>query len=248
MNASQPLPCLRYPQLPHTHFYGCVVWITVPALLIIHASHARRVLHYHMQLYQQYETWLHNNLKHCCMQHVIQWTHGGFFHATTTPSYHTHFGAGVAWIMVPTPLIMYATNVRGDCLYPTWPYQWYEIPLHAIRHVLNAPRLIPCYRYSQWPYPFWWMCSMDYGPKPVVYVYMQAMWEVFALAMCVFISMIWNTAAYNISCIEFIFAISMLPLLPVTIHSFVGYVAYIMVPTPLFMHANHLRGVCPCPV
>ena len=95
-----------------------------------------------------------NDLKYHCMQHALQWTHRSHLYANTTPSHHTHFGAWVALIMVPTPLSMYASHVRGFCICSSWPYQCYEIPLHAIDHVVIVLQPIPCYHYGQWPYPF----------------------------------------------------------------------------------------------
>ena len=80
---------------------------------------------------------------------------------------------------------------------------------------MNSSQPYTCLQYPKLPYPFLWICSMDYGPHPVENKRKPC--QTCSPLPCMAIPMIWNTVACNTSCNERTTAISILTLPPVTL-------------------------------
>ena len=137
-----------------------------------------------------------------------------FFHASATPSYHTHFGRVFIIAHCPHPVV-YACKPCHKFL-PLWcvaiPRIWITISWNMSRNectmTISMPPLLPTDRTH-----FGRVLRMDYGPHPVVYSHKPC--QRCLLLCCVAIHIIWITIAWNTSCNECTMAISMLLLLTI---------------------------------
>ena len=97
---------------------------------------------------------------------------------------------------------------------------------------------------------FWSVCSMDYGPHPIESE-CKSCQRCLSLP-CVTTPTIWNTSACNTSWNKLTVTITTLTLPLITMPILIGgisggWVAWIMIPSPLCMHVSYVMGVFPCP-